>query len=213
MNLNERRAPVLSVASKTFLKTEASRGVAGKQNKKKKHFHTSVRPLGKGPLLCRSEGRSAKAERPLKGLSVRGWTKPALVSRLSAAQFPKVYFEWTYGRILWLETFTGMLWTRMFRKKVHSRPLFRLFSVFPNKHYNFYNKVMRKNILQVSGAGRHLIDRTACWPNPRGFAKGVRFVCLNRYVQVDLKPFGQSEIRSIRVLHYLLLAWNKEKVI
>ena len=83
--------------------------------KKKKHFHTSVRPLGKGPLLCRSEGRSAKAERPLKGLSVRGWTKPALVSRLSAAQFPKVYFEWTYGRILWLETFTGMLWTRMFR--------------------------------------------------------------------------------------------------
>ena len=115
MNLNERRAPVLSVASKTFLKTEASRRVAGKQNKKKKHFHTSVRPLGKGPLLCRSEGRSAKAERPLKGLSVRGWTKPALVSRLSAAQFPKVYFEWTYGRILWLETFTGMLWTRMFR--------------------------------------------------------------------------------------------------
>ena len=48
--------------------------------------------------------------------------------------------------------------------------------------------------------GRHLIDRISDWPNPRGFTKGVRFVCLNRYIQVDQKPFGQSEIRSIRVL-------------
>ena len=48
--------------------------------------------------------------------------------------------------------------------------------------------------------GRHLIDRISDWPNPRGFTKGVHFVCLYRYVQVDRKPFGQSEIRSIRVL-------------
>ena len=46
--------------------------------------------------------------------------------------------------------------------------------------------------------GRHLIDRISDWPNPHGLTKGVRFVCLNRYVQVDQKPFGQSEIRSIR---------------
>ena len=48
--------------------------------------------------------------------------------------------------------------------------------------------------------GRHLIDRISDWPNPHGFTKGVRFVCLNRYIQVDQKPFGQSEIWSIRVL-------------
>ena len=48
--------------------------------------------------------------------------------------------------------------------------------------------------------GRHLIDRISDWPNPRGFTKGVCFVCLNRYIQVNQKPFGQSEIRSIRVL-------------
>ena len=48
--------------------------------------------------------------------------------------------------------------------------------------------------------GRHLIDRISDWPNPRGFTKGVLFVRLNRYVQVDQMPFGQSEIRSIRVL-------------
>ena len=48
--------------------------------------------------------------------------------------------------------------------------------------------------------GRHLIDRISDWPNPRGFTKGVRFVCLNRYIQVNQKPFSQSEIRSIRVL-------------
>ena len=41
-------------------------------------------------------------------------------------------------------------------------------------------------------SGRHLIDWISDWPNPRGFTKGVRFVCLNRYVQVDRKPFGQS---------------------
>ena len=51
--------------------------------------------------------------------------------------------------------------------------------------------------------GRHLIDRISDWPNPRGFTKGVRFVCLNKYVQVDQKPFGQSKIRSIRVLRSL----------
>ena len=48
--------------------------------------------------------------------------------------------------------------------------------------------------------GRHLIDRISDWLNPRGFTKGVLFVRLNRYVQVDQMPFGQSEIRSIRVL-------------
>ena len=48
--------------------------------------------------------------------------------------------------------------------------------------------------------GRHLINWILDWPNPRGFTKGVRFVYLNRYVQVDRKPFGQSEIRWIRVL-------------
>ena len=48
--------------------------------------------------------------------------------------------------------------------------------------------------------GRHLIDQISDWPNPHGFTKGVRFVCLNRYIQVDQKPFGQSKIRSIRVL-------------
>ena len=41
--------------------------------------------------------------------------------------------------------------------------------------------------------GRHLIDRISDWPNPRGFTKGVRFVCLNRYIQVD-----QKAIRSNR---------------
>ena len=40
--------------------------------------------------------------------------------------------------------------------------------------------------------GRHLIDRISDWPNLRGFTKGVCFLCLNRYVQVDRKPFGQS---------------------
>ena len=40
--------------------------------------------------------------------------------------------------------------------------------------------------------GRHLIDRISDWPNPRGCTKGVRFVCLNRYIQIDWKPFGQS---------------------
>ena len=33
------------------------------------------------------------------------------------------------------------------------RPLFRLFSVFSNKQYNFYNKYMSKNIHPVYGAG------------------------------------------------------------
>ena len=58
--------------------------------------------------------------------------------------------------------------------------------------------------------GRHLIDRILDWPNPHGFTKGVRFVCLNRYVQIDRKPFGQSEIQSIRVLH--LQQWQCAKV-
>ena len=45
----------------------------------------------------------------------------------------------------------------------------------------------------VSGwNGRPLIDRISDWPNPRGFTKGVCFVWLNRYIQVDKKPFGQS---------------------
>ena len=39
-------------------------------------------------------------------------------------------------------------------------------------------------ILYAIRNGRHLIDRISDWPNPRGFTKGVRFVCLNRYVQV-----------------------------
>ena len=59
----------------------------------------------------------------------------------------------------------------------------------------------RSHLAKLCYIGRHLIDRILDWPNPRGFTKGVRFVCLNRYVQVDQKPFGQSEIRSIQVLH------------
>ena len=43
-------------------------------------------------------------------------------------------------------------------------------------------------VLQRSLNGRHLIDRISDWPNPHGFTKGVCFVCLNRYVQVDQKP-------------------------
>ena len=53
--------------------------------------------------------------------------------------------------------------------------------------------------------GRHMIDRISDWPNLRGFTKGVCFVCLNRYNQVDWKPFGQSEIWSIRVLRFFWL--------
>ena len=52
--------------------------------------------------------------------------------------------------------------------------------------------------------GRHLIDQIPDWPNPCGFTKGVCFECLNRYVQIDQKPFGQSEIRSIWVLRWAL---------
>ena len=54
--------------------------------------------------------------------------------------------------------------------------------------------------------GKHLIDQISDWPNLRGFIKGlcfVCFVCLNRYIQIDTKPFGQSEIRSIRVLWHI----------
>ena len=40
-----------------------------------------------------------------------------------------------------------------FKKMGHPRPLFRLFSVFSNKHYLFYNKLMWKNVYLVSGAG------------------------------------------------------------
>ena len=58
-----------------------------------------------------------------------------------------------------------------------------------------------QQLVQLAHAhGRHLIDQILDWPNPLGFTKGVRFVCLNRYIPVDRKPFGQSKIRSIRVL-------------
>ena len=40
-----------------------------------------------------------------------------------------------------------------FKKMGQPRPLFRLFSVFSNKHYNFYNKYMWKNVHPVYGAG------------------------------------------------------------
>ena len=56
-----------------------------------------------------------------------------------------------------------------------------------------------EHVLPIS-KGRHLIDRISDCPNPRGFTKGVSFVCLNRYIQVNQKTFGQSKIRSIRVL-------------
>ena len=42
------------------------------------------------------------------------------------------------------------------------------------------------------GLTKFRIDRISDWPNPRGFTKGVHFVCLNRFVQIDRKPFGQS---------------------
>ena len=58
---------------------------------------------------------------------------------------------------------------------------------------------------------RHLIDRISDWPNPRRFTKGVRFVCLNRYVQVDRKPFGQSEIWSIRVLRFENISFDVKR--
>ena len=29
------------------------------------------------------------------------------------------------------------------------RPIFRLFSVFSNKQYNFYNKLMWKNVMSI----------------------------------------------------------------
>ena len=35
----------------------------------------------------------------------------------------------------------------------HPRPLFRLFSVFSNKQYNFYNKSMWKNVHPVYSTG------------------------------------------------------------
>ena len=38
------------------------------------------------------------------------------------------------------------------------RPLFRLFLVFSNKHYNFYNKYMWKIIHPVYGAGIQTYD-------------------------------------------------------
>ena len=42
----------------------------------------------------------------------------------------------------------------LFLKKMgQPRPLFRLFSIFSNKHYNFYNKYMWKNVHPVYGAG------------------------------------------------------------
>ena len=56
---------------------------------------------------------------------------------------------------------------------------------------------MRRKSIFPKFLGRPLIDRILDWPNPRGFKKGVHFVCLNRYVQVDqthlVNPkFGQS---------------------
>ena len=65
---------------------------------------------------------------------------------------------------------------------------------------NLQHKLMLDTLVLGIPVGRHLIDQISDWPNPHGFTKGVRFVCLNRYIQVDQKPFGQSEIRSIRVL-------------
>ena len=40
-----------------------------------------------------------------------------------------------------------------FLKMGQPRPLFCLFSVFSNKHYNFYNKYLWKNVHPVYGAG------------------------------------------------------------
>ena len=40
-----------------------------------------------------------------------------------------------------------------FLKMGQPRPLFRLFLVFSNKHYNFYNKYMWKNVHPVYGPG------------------------------------------------------------
>ena len=37
--------------------------------------------------------------------------------------------------------------------KGQPRPLFRLFFVFSNKQYNFYNKSMWKNVHPIYGAG------------------------------------------------------------
>ena len=44
-----------------------------------------------------------------------------------------------------------------FKKMGHPRPLFRFF-VFSNKHYNSYNKQMRKNVHPVYGAGIRTYD-------------------------------------------------------
>ena len=76
-------------------------------------------------------------------------------------------------------------WVVLLSKKLNSGDP----SSIPSPEVNVINK-----------CGRHLIDQISDWPNLHGFTKGVRFVCLNRYVQVDRKPFGQSEIWSIRVL-------------
>ena len=43
--------------------------------------------------------------------------------------------------------------TTFFKKMGQPRPLFRLLSVFSNKHYNFYNNNMWKYVHPVYGAG------------------------------------------------------------
>ena len=43
--------------------------------------------------------------------------------------------------------------TVFLKKMGQPRPLFHLFTVFSNKHYNFYNKYMWKNVHPVYGAG------------------------------------------------------------
>ena len=53
-----------------------------------------------------------------------------------------------------------------FKKKGQPWPLFRLFSVFSNKQYNFYNKYMWKNVHPVYGAGiwTHNLQNVSLFP-------------------------------------------------
>ena len=48
------------------------------------------------------------------------------------------------------------------------RPLFRLFSVYSNKHYNFYNIYMWKNVHSVYSAGiqTHDLQNVSLFPKP-----------------------------------------------
>ena len=56
--------------------------------------------------------------------------------------------------------------------KGQPRPLFRLFFVFSNKQYNFYNKSMRKNVQPVYGAGIQTHDLSNISSPP---------ICIQRY--------------------------------